>query len=279
MYKLVAIDLDGTLLDMNKEISDRNKQAIKRAMEKGVKVVICSGRVYTGARLYAREIGSTDPIIACNGAIITEGLDGDIVYSVYMETEVAVKVNSICQKHGIYYHVYAGDTLLTEKLGFTSKKYYERNKFLPPEDRVDIEVVKNMEAKLRELAGKVLKFVIVSDQPQLLKKVRYEMEQLTEVDVMSSNYDNFEVMKKGVSKGAALERLSDLLDIPAHMMVAIGDNENDISMFDYAGLSIAMGNGEPEAKAAAKYVTEANDEDGVAKAIEKFILAKNQGML
>ena len=276
MYKLVAIDLDGTLLDMNKEISVRNKQAIKKAMEKGVRVVICSGRVYTGARLYAKEIGSLDPIIACNGAIITNGIDGDIVYSVYMETEVALKVNSICQRHGIYYHVYAGDTMLTERLAFTSQKYYERNRFLPPEDRVDIEVVTSMEAKLKAMPDKVLKFVIVSDQPQLLKKVRQEMEQLTEVDVMSSNYDNFEVMKKGVSKGTALERLSDLLNIPANMMVAIGDNENDISMFDYAGLSIAMGNGEPEAKAAAKYVTEANDEDGVAKAIEKFILAKKQ---
>lgn len=274
MYKLVAIDLDGTLLNMNKEISERNKRAISKAMERGVKIVICSGRVFTGARLYAKEIGSTDPIIACNGAIITNRPDGDIIYSDYMNMEVSIKINSICQKHGVYYHVYAGNTMLTEKLGYTSKKYYERNRFLPAGDRVDIEVVQNMEAKLQSIPGKVLKFVIVSDDPRLLKSVRTDMEQLREIDVMSSNFDNFEVMNKGVSKGAALEKLTDIFGIPSQQMIAIGDNENDISMFQYAGLGIAMENGEAVAKAAAKYITVSNDEDGVAQAIEKFILAK-----
>lgn len=272
MYKLVAIDLDGTLLDMNKEVSERNKKALALAREKGVKIVVCSGRVYIGARLYAKQIGSVDPIIACNGAIITDRLDGKIIYSDNLDTEVCIKINEICQKHGVYYHVYAGDTMLTERLGFTSERYFERNKFLPPEDRVDIEVVENMETKLRAIPGKVLKFVIVTDDPEQLRRVRKDMEQLEEVDVMSSNYDNFEVMNKGVSKGAALERLSSVLDIPASQMMAIGDNENDISMFEYAGLSVAMANGESIAKAAAKYITEANDDDGVAHAIEKFIL-------
>lgn len=274
MYKLVAIDLDGTLLNMNKEISDRNKQTLKKAMETGVRVVICSGRVFTGARLYAKEIDSNDPLIACNGAIITESHAGGIIYSVYMDNEICLRINSICQKHGVYYHVYAGDTMLTERLGFTSEKYFERNKLLPPEDRVDIEVVKSMEEKLKSIPGKVLKFVIVTDDAELLKRVRSDMEQLQEVDVMSSNFDNFEVMRKGVSKGAALARLTDIYGIPASQMIAIGDNENDISMFQYAGLSIAMENGEAIAKAAANCITASNDADGVAQAIEKFILAK-----
>lgn len=274
MYKLVAIDLDGTLLNMNKEISDRNKQTLKRAMETGVRVVICSGRVFTGARLYAKETDSNDPLIACNGAIITESHAGGIIYSVYMDNEICLRINSICQKHGVYYHVYAGDTMLTERLGFTSEKYFERNKLLPPEDRVDIEVVKSMEEKLKSIPGKVLKFVIVTDDAELLKRVRNDMEQLQEVDVMSSNFDNFEVMRKGVSKGAALARLTDIYGIPASQMIAIGDNENDISMFQYAGLSIAMENGEAIAKAAANCITASNDADGVAQAIEKFILAK-----
>ncbi len=275
MYKLVAIDLDGTLLNMNKEISERNKKAIFKAIEKGVKIVVCSGRVYTGARLYAKEIGSRDPVIACNGAVITDKIDGKIIYSDYMDVEVSLKINSICQKHGVYYHVYAGDTMLTEKLGFTSQKYYERNKSLPSEDRVDIEVVQNMEAKLRSIPDTVLKFVIVNDDLQLLRKVRADMEQLQEIDVMSSNFDNFEVMNKGVSKGSALAKLTDLYGIPAQQMIAIGDNENDISMFEYAGMSIAMGNSEEIAKAAANYITASNEDDGVAQAIEKFILAKD----
>ncbi len=272
MYKLVAIDLDGTLLDSTKEISTRNKKAIASAIEKGIKIVICSGRVYSGARLYAKQIDSKDPIIACNGAVIAEKVDGRVIYSNYLHTEACMKINDIFHKNDLYFHVYAGDTMYTEKLGFTSLKYFEKNKSLPKEDRVDIEIVEDMAAKLKSISGMVLKFVAVADNKALLKIARYEIEQLQNVDVMSSNYDNFEVMQKGVNKGAALKKVSEYLKVPPSEMIAIGDNENDISMFKYAGLSIAMENGEDIAKEAAQYVTASNDDDGVAQAIERFIL-------
>jgi Cof subfamily protein (haloacid dehalogenase superfamily) len=272
MYRLVAIDLDGTLLDRNKEISNRNKRAIALAIEKGTKIVICSGRVFSGARLYAKQVGSKDPIIACNGALISENFTKKVIYSNILATEACLEVVDICHKHQIYYHVYAGDTMFTEKLGFTSLKYFEKNKSLPPEDRVEIEVVQNMADTLKKMQGQVFKFVVVNDDAELLKRVRNEMEQIASVDLMSSNYDNFEVMNKGVNKGAALKKLSELLDIPSSEMIAIGDNENDISMLKYAELGVAMDNGESCAKEAAQYITASNDQDGVAKAIEKFIL-------
>lgn len=272
MYKLVAIDLDGTLLDMNKEISERNKKAIGLARKKGVRVVICSGRVYTGARLYAKQLNLNDPIIACNGAIITDGLDGNVIHSEYLNTEECFKIIDICKQHDVYYHVYAGNTMLTERLGFTSLKYYEKNKALPEKDRVDIQVVKDMKEEIKRLENKVLKFVIVTDQEDLLKQVRKDMLKVPGVDIMSSNFDNFEVVNKGVNKGAALKKLSEIYGISGKEMIAIGDNENDISMLKFAGLGVAMANGEDLAKDAASYVTAANTEDGVALAIEKFIL-------
>ncbi len=272
MYKLVAIDLDGTLLDSTKEISTRNKKAIASAIEKGVKIVICSGRVYSGARLYAKQIDSRDPIIACNGAVIAEKVDGRVIYSNYLHTEACMKINDIFHKNDLYFHVYAGDTMYTEKLGFTSLKYFEKNKSLPKEDRVDIEIVEDMAAKLKSISGRVLKFVAVADNKELLKIARCEIEQLQNVDVMSSNYDNFEVMQKGVNKGEALKKVSEYLKIPPSEMIAIGDNENDVSMLKYAGLSIAMENGEDIAKEVAQYVTASNNDDGVAQAIERFIL-------
>jgi len=272
MYRLVAIDLDGTLLDRNKEISNRNKRAIALAIEKGTKIVICSGRVFSGARLYAKQVGSNDPIIACNGAIISENFNKKIIYSNILDTEDCLKIVAICHKHQIYYHVYAGDTMLTEKLSYTSLKYFEKNRMLSPEDRVEIEVVENMADKIKKMQGQVLKVVVVNDDTELLKRVRNEMEQILSVDVMSSFYDNIEIMNKGVSKGAALKRLSEMLNIPAEEMIAIGDNENDISMLQYAGLGVAMDNGEDCAKEAAQYITTSNNQDGVAHAIEKFIL-------
>lgn len=272
MYKLVAIDLDGTLLNAEKEVSERNKRAIALAIEKGVRIVICSGRVYTGARLYAKQVGSYDPVIACNGAVISENIHGKVLYSNILQTDDCLKVIDICNKNDIYFHVYAGEVMMTEKLGFTSLKYFEKNKMLPPEDRVQIEIVKNMADAVKKMEGKVLKVVVVNDNIELLGKVRTEIEQLTNIDVMSSNYDNFEVMNKGVNKGAALEKLSDMLGIAASEMIAIGDNENDISMIKYAGLGIAMGNGEDITKEASQYITASNNHDGVADAIEKFVL-------
>ncbi|HEY5586778.1 MAG TPA: Cof-type HAD-IIB family hydrolase [Ruminiclostridium sp.] len=272
MYRLVAIDLDGTLLDENKEISDRNKKVISLAIEKGVKIVICSGRIYSGAKLYAKQVGSKDPIIACNGAIISEDINGKVIYTNNLATEDCLKIIDICHKYDNYYHIYAGDTMLTEKLGFTSLKYFEKNETLPPEDKIDIEILENMADKIRSIQGQVLKFVVVTDDLEKLKRIRDEIEQIPSVDVMSSYYDNFEVMNKGVSKGAALKRLSELLGISAEEMIAIGDNENDISMLEYAGLGVAMDNGEDCAKGAAQYVTAANNQDGVAQAIEKFVL-------
>jgi Cof subfamily protein (haloacid dehalogenase superfamily) len=273
MYKLVAIDLDGTLLNTDKEISDRNKKVLSMAMEKGVKIVICSGRVYSGARVYAKEINSRNPIIACNGAVICENFDGKVIYSESLDTEECLKVLDICKKYSIYYHVYAGNTMLTEELGHTSLKYFEKNKMLPPEEKVSIEIVTDMADKIKSIPGQVLKFAVVNDDPELLKKIRNEMEQIPKVDVMSSNFDNFEVMNKGVNKGEALKKISELLKIPASEIIAIGDNENDISMLNYAGLGIAMENGDDCAKKAAQYVTASNNQDGVAQAIEKFILS------
>jgi Cof subfamily protein (haloacid dehalogenase superfamily) len=272
MYKLVAIDLDGTLLNAEKEVSERNKKAIELAIEKGVRIVICSGRVFTGARLYAKQVGSIDPVIACNGAIISENIDGKVLYSNVMRIDDCLRVIDICRKNDIYFHVYAGDVMMTEKLGFTSLKYFEKNKMLPPEDRVQIEIVSDIAEKVKEVKDKVSKVVVVNNDIELLGRTRGEIVQMEGIDVMSSNFDNFEVMNKGVNKGAALKKLSEILGIAPSEMIAIGDNENDISMLKYAGMGVAMGNGEDIAKEVSQYITASNDNDGVAQAIERFVL-------
>lgn len=272
MYKLIAIDLDGTLLNSAKEISERNKKAIAQATAKGVKVVICSGRVYAAARLFAKQVDSKDPVIACNGAIITENINGKVIYSDCLHNDACMKIIDILHKHKLYFHAYAGDTMITEKLNYTSLKYFEKNKTLPPEYRVDIEVTNDIAAKIKSIPEQVLKFVAVDDNRELLNIARKEIEQIPGIDVTSSNYNNFEVLNKGVNKGVALKKVSEYLNISPSEMIAIGDNENDISMFKLAGLSVAMENGEDFAKEAAQFVTASNDHDGVAQAIEKFIL-------
>ena len=272
MYKLIAIDLDGTLLNNNKEISQRNMQAIALAKNKGVRVIVCSGRVYMGARLFAKQLELTDPIIACNGAKISQNKDGKELFAQHICKEACLEIIDLCHKHNVYYHIYADDIMLSEKMEFATLKYYERNKQLMPEDRVEIEIVADMKRKILTMQQNVLKFVIISQNDDVLAKIRREAHLISQVDVMSSNYDNFEIVDKGVSKGEALKFLSKELGIAPEEMIAIGDNENDISMLKYAGLGIAMDNGEQCAKDIAQYITATNEEDGVALAIEKFIL-------
>jgi Cof subfamily protein (haloacid dehalogenase superfamily) len=272
MYKLVAIDLDGTLLNNEKEISKRNIKAIREACSKGVKIVICSGRVFSGARVYAKQVGVTGPVIACNGAVITRDIGGELMYASYMNKSDCFKVIDICKKYNTYYHIYAGDVMLTERLEGPSLRYYERNKTLLPEDRIKIEVVPDMREKLLNTAEVVLKFIIITQDLDILKNARAEAESLSNVTIMSSNYDNFEIMNKGVNKGDSLKQLAEMLNISSDEVMAIGDNENDLTMLSYAGLGVAMENAESNIKEAADYVTLSNEDDGVALAIEKFVL-------
>lgn len=272
MYKLVAIDLDGTLLDSEKRISGENKNILELAMKKGVRVVVCSGRVYSGARMYALEVGAKGPIIACNGAIIRDLRTEELLYSNTMNLQDCHRIVDICRQEDLYFHAYINDIMYVEKLGFSSLFYWKRNQELPKENRVDIRIVQDVKRVFEENAPEVAKFVVISEDEEQLLRARKQVEQMAGVQVMSSARGNFEVVNNEVDKGRALKYLADRLGIKREEIMAIGDNENDLSMIKYAGLSVAMGNGENYIKELADFVTLNNDEDGVAYAVKKFVL-------
>ncbi|AUS98837.1 haloacid dehalogenase [Clostridium thermosuccinogenes] len=271
MYKMIAIDLDGTLLNSEKKISSENKRFIKLAMDMGVKVVICSGRVYRGARMYAREIGSKDPVIACNGAVIKCADTGEILFNNPMSADDCAKVIDICRREGIYFHYYVGDTLYAEKMERSALSIWKRNKELPEEDRIDVQIADDLIKVLRDSGELPLKVIAICDDKERLAKARAEVERIGSVDVTSSGSNNFEVIKKGNNKGRALEILTERLGIKREELIAIGDNENDAPMIRYAGLGIAMGNAETFIKDMADFVTLTNEQNGVAAAIRRFI--------
>lgn len=273
MYKLIAVDLDGTLLNSQKEISPENLQALQEAMEKQIKVVVCSGRIFAGARFFARQLGTPDPVIACNGAIIRDMATDEVLRADGLSLENCRQAIELCHEEGIYYHVYIGDTMYAEKLEFSARFYWEKNQKLPEKDRVDIRIAEDMNRVLKEVEVLPSKIVSISRDPEHLQRVRTRMEQIQGMDVVSSFHDNFEVVNHGVSKGVALEFLCRRLGIKPEEVAAIGDNENDISMLRFAGLGIAMGNAEEMARQAACRVTLKNDEHGVAQAVRRYILS------
>lgn len=272
MYKLVAIDLDGTLLNSKKEISNEDNQTINRAIEKGIKIVVCSGRIYTGARIYAKQLGIKGPMIACNGAIIKDLDTNEVLFSDSLRAEDCKSVIEICHDEDVYFHIYAGETMYTEKLGFSSEFYWKKNLVLPEKERVDIRLVANLKDEIKNLPVSASKIVVISNDSDKLTLVRQKVEKINFIDVMSSSFENFEVVNHGVNKGKALELLSNKLGIERDEIIAIGDNENDHSMLQFAGLGVAMQNATDFAKGIADFITSSNDDNGVSKVLEKYVL-------
>jgi Cof subfamily protein (haloacid dehalogenase superfamily) len=272
MYKLIAMDMDGTLLNSHKEISKANLSAVRYAIDKGIKVVVCSGRVYKGAKLFAKRIGASEIIIACNGAIIRDSSNDDIIYDSPLRKEDTIKLIDICHSEKIYFHAYVKDTIYTEKLDFGSDFYTKINDKLPIEERIEIKVVEDVGSIINEISEMASKIVVASDDAKLLLKVRKKAETIKSVEVLSSFSNNFEVMNHGVSKANALEFILKRYGISSDEVIAIGDSENDYSMIKMAGLGIVMENGEESLKKIADYIAPCNDKDGVAQAIKRFIL-------
>lgn len=272
MYKMIAIDLDGTLLNSNKEISQENKKYIKYAMEKGIKVLICSGRIYTGAKVFAEQLSVEGPMVVCNGAMIRDVKTGETYYSNMLSKEDCIKVVDLLHKEGIYFHTYIDDIMYAEKLDYAALYYMIKSKDLSSDFRIDVKVVESVKDIVVKSSENPAKIVVMSSKLEELLRVRKFVEDISTIEVVSSNYDNFEVLNRGVSKGKALEIISRKFSIKREEIIAIGDNENDCSMLEYAGLSIAMGNAEDKVKNICDFVVPSNDEDGVAYAIKKFVL-------
>ena len=269
-YKMLVTDMDYTLLNKEKRVSDRNREALRRAMEKGVHMVVATGRIYTSARIYAKLLGLDTPIIASNGALIKDA--SKTIFRDILSQDTVREMLRLCHKYGIYCHFFTENTIYSEKLINVSLRYTEWNKYMGEEDQVRIRIVDDGEEIVEAAKSEVLKAVVFDDDDEKIQKLRDGIMETGIVSVSQSMKHNLEVMNKGVTKGNAVRILAQMYGINREEIIAIGDNENDISMIEYAGLGIAMGNAEEILKRAADHVTGDYQEDGVAEAIEKFIL-------
>jgi len=269
-YKMLVTDMDYTLLNKEKKVSDRNREALRRAMEKGVHMVVATGRIYTSARIYAKLLGLDTPIIASNGALIKDA--SKTIFRDILSQDTVREMLRLCHKYGVYCHFFTENTIYSEKLINVSLRYTEWNKYMGEEDQVKIRIVDDGEEIVEAAKSEVLKAVVFDDDDEKIQKLRDGIMETGIVSVSQSMKHNLEVMNKGVTKGNAVRILAQMYGINREEIIAIGDNENDISMIEYAGLGIAMGNAEEILKRAADHVTGDYQEDGVAEAIEKFIL-------
>ncbi|RKD27506.1 hypothetical protein SAMN02745883_00595 [Caminicella sporogenes DSM 14501] len=268
-YKLIVTDMDGTLLNSQGNVSDENKKAMKKLLEKGGHIAIATGRIYTTAKVYAKHLGIVTPIICCNGAVVKDLRDDKKIYGNPISKEDSYKIIDICREHDLYFHFYSEDTIFGERMEYKILYFSEWAKTIKEEDTIKIKIIKDSrEIVEREI---IYKFSIQTDDIKLLDQIAEILNKEKTIEVRKSLTNMLDIMNSGVSKGNAVKKLADSLGIKREEIIAVGDNENDISMIEYAGLGVAMANAEEKVKKIADYITDTNDNDGVAKVIYKFM--------
>lgn len=271
-YKMIAMDMDGTLLTTDKQVSDYTKKVLQRASDMGVKLVVCTGRIFKSAKIFAKLIGTKAPIVASNGAYIREKDRDEVIYSKPLSRNEIYEIIDTSKKFNFCPQVFTSDTVFSEKLIHSAKNYSIWNESLLEKDRINIHITDDIYSIIDENLGSILKVLVKSDEEEKLLSFRKDLKSYGKFSIVSSFKNNAEVMSEGISKGKAISILADYFNISKDEVVCFGDGENDTSMIKYAGLGVAMDNAIDELKEIADYITDSNDNDGVAKAIEKFVL-------
>lgn len=274
--KLICIDMDGTLLNSNHEISERNKETLRQAKKLGVNIAITTGRLFGSARYYSNLIGiENTPVIASNGAYIKTNYEDIPILENSIPKEIAIEIYKIIKKHNLKINFNSWDTLMREDEVPDDHAYTIMNKQLPEDKKVKFIINSDFISAIENFDGKILKGIVIErENLDNLWAAKDELKEIfgDKLHVVSSGTDNIEIMIGTTSKGNAVAHLADILNVNAEEVMCIGDSENDISMLKFAGIGIAMGNGLQMVKDIADYITDTNDNDGVAKAVEHFVL-------
>lgn len=274
-YKMVCIDMDGTLLGEKHKISEYNKKVLKNANEEGVQIVITTGRLYNNAAYYSELVGVKSAVIGGNGAVIREKREKEPIYRSSLNKEIVLNLFRLAKKHNVILHMHTigeiiSNSYISANIGKIVLPCKKMGDF--PIKIMVIKSEKELKIWLDENEGAVTKCIAFRIRKENLKKFIDEVKNIEGITCYLSGDSSVEINEEGVSKGRAVKILAEKYGIKRDEIICIGDNENDISMIEYAGLGIAMGNGIEKLKKKADYITDTNLNDGVGKAINKFVL-------
>lgn len=271
--KLIALDMDGTLLNSEKKCSERTMKALTQAQQQGVWIVPTTGRAINGLPKELKDIHVRYGIF-CNGASCYDLHENKLMVANHFTVEEALTLLHMGDKYDASHDVYAGGC------GYCEAKYLDHFE----EYTSDVEIQNLIRNTRKRLDGTLDDFLLTSGLT--VEKVNMFFKDLDEravaekefkatglTEPVSALYNNLEMGKLGVSKGMAMVQLAQKLGIEKEEIMACGDAKNDLTMIQEAGIGVAMQNGVEEIKNIADYITDTNDRDGVAKAIEKFVLS------
>ncbi|MGI6308158.1 MAG: Cof-type HAD-IIB family hydrolase [Dethiobacteria bacterium] len=265
-YKLLALDLDETLLNTEHKISPRNAAALRRAVERGMMVTIATGRMFSSTLPYARELQIDLPLITYHGALIKRA-GGEVLRHSPLPFARALEILRLGAEEGLHLQMYLDDRLYTQEENEYTR-YYQQIASVP------LIKVGDLPDFLAEDKREPTKLTIINmEQRRLLEIQRLLQERYgTDLFVLQSRSHFLEITTAEATKGQALRFLGEKEGITPQEMVAIGDSYNDVDMLKFAGLGVAVANAPQDVQAAADVIARPNTEDGVAVFIEEYLL-------
>lgn len=294
MYKMLVLDMDGTLLNEKQEISDINKKAIKKILDKGIKVVLASGRAYPGMLSYLKELGIYQKglyTIACSGALVIENVTNEILYEEHIKLEDLCKIHQVCEELDLDMSGYTindmlihHDNLFTRYDAIANKMNIKVVDFENLDEQERIYKLNIINESLGVRQSMIDYFPTIKpanmeirEKPNFNKHVLSELWRFPEDIVNNYNIVRplpfcIELLDKHSNKAVGASVVAKQYGIKMEEIIAMGDSGNDVHMLKEAGLGIAMANAREEAKSAADIVTVSNEEHGVALVIEEYFL-------
>ncbi|MFE5323486.1 Cof-type HAD-IIB family hydrolase [Paenibacillus sp. NPDC056579] len=263
MYKMLAIDIDDTLINDAKEVTEGTKQALADAIAHGVTVTLATGRMYASAKQLAAQLELNVPLITYNGSLVKNSVDGRVLYEQSVPMEAARTIFDYCERNGLHLQTYNDDVLYVKEDNDKIKAYSELSK-----------IPYTVYPSFSELVNRPSSKLLIIDDPAKLDEVAVELRSLIvgQVHITKSKPNFLEIIHHQGTKGDALRYLAGQFGYDMSQVIAVGDGSNDREMLEAAGLGVAMGNASAALKQIANYVTLSNNEDGVKHVVDKFVL-------
>lgn len=258
-YKLIALDLDGTLKNSNNEITEKTKDVLIQAQEKGIKIVLASGRPTAGLRHEAKELQLEKYegyILSFNGARVVDVKTGETIYEQTLTIDEAKKAYDRAKEYHLACLTYEDDIIVTEDIN---------DEYVCIESNIN-DIQKKKIESFKDILKDPIHKVLLTGKPEYVASIEEEFKEPfgDSLSIYRSAAFFIEIMAKGIDKAASLDRLAKSLGIRQDEVIAFGDGYNDLSMIEYAGLGVAMANAVDGVKERADVITLSNDEDGIA---------------
>jgi Cof subfamily protein (haloacid dehalogenase superfamily) len=270
--KLIACDMDGTLLNDQKKISRANIEAVHKLKDLDIIFVIATGRHDSMVKSYLDSLGIEMPVISCNGAMVREPFSNHIYSSIPLTNDQTLGIIQVCKMFQADYHIYGRDVIFGETMTSRMLFYRDWNQNLSERDKINLYVSTDYQSYIDENMGEIFKVLIIPQKSDDFRGIEKEIFKSTGLTVSQSDPVLLDVTQKGITKAHAIETLCRELKIDRNETAAIGDHMNDLDMIQYAGIGIGMANGIKEIKDASRFITKkTNNQSGVAEAIEYLI--------